>query len=130
MFTLKGRKDAFRLLLPKEFLYKDIEEKYSKILQDKKGYFYSPIDFLNESIQRVQVLGFNAAAFMNQQQMRTGTPTINQKRIEQNEFPYPATEEVYRSPASGIGLFDKTLNIEFKHQLGYLNYFMIFEYFF
>lgn len=127
MFTLKGRKDAFRLLLPKEFLYKDIEEKYSKILQDKKGYFYSPIDFLNESIQRVQVLGFNEAAFMNQQQMKTGYPIINQNRIEQNEFPYPATEEVYRSPASGIGLFDKTLNIEFKHQLGYLNYFMIFE---
>ena len=27
MLALKGRQDAFRLLLPKEFLYKDIEEK-------------------------------------------------------------------------------------------------------
>ena len=127
MFTLKGRKDAFRLLLPKEFLYKDIEEKYSIILKEKKGFFYSPIDFLNESIQRVQVLGFQNSAFYEQQQMRTGYPLINQNRMAQNEFPYPATEEVYRSPAPGIGLLDKTLNIEFKHQLGYLNYLMIFE---
>ena len=31
MFNLKGRADGFRLLLPKEFLYKDIEAKYAEI---------------------------------------------------------------------------------------------------
>ena len=127
MFTLKGRQDGFRLLLPKEFLYRDIEIKYAEILKQKKGFFVNPIDFINESIQRVQVLGFNEAAFMGQQQTRTGTPTFNYNRIEQNEFQYPATEEAYRAPTSPIGLTDKTLNIEFKHQLGFLNYFMIFE---
>lgn len=127
MFTLKGRQDGFRLLLPKEFLYRDIEIKYAEILKQKKGFFVNPIDFINESIQRVQVLGFNEAAFMGQQQTRTGTPTFNYNRIEQNEFQYPATEEAYRAPTSPIGLTDKTLNIEFKHQLGFLNYFMICE---
>ena len=127
MLGLKGRADGFRLLLPKEFLHKDIEAKYAEILQKKKGFFVNPIDFLNESIQRVQVLGFNEAAYTNQQQQRTGTPTFDFRRYEQDAFPYPATEEAYRSPASPIGLTDKTLNIEFRHELGYLNYFMVFE---
>ena len=33
MFTLKGRQDGFRLLLPKDFIPKPVEEKYAKILQ-------------------------------------------------------------------------------------------------
>lgn len=127
MFNLKGRADGFRLLLPKEFLYKDIEAKYAEILKQKKGFFVNPIDFLNESIQRVQVLGFTDGAFMDQRQTRTGTPTFNLNRVDQNAFQYPSTEEAYRSPAPPIALTDKTLNIEFRHQLGYLNYFMIFE---
>lgn len=126
MLGLKGRKDGFRLLLPKEFLYKDIEAKYSEILKQKKGYFRKPIDFINESIQRVQVLGFTNA-FIEQQQQRTGTPTIKMNRTEENAFPYPASENVYRSPVSAASLMDKTLNIEFRHSLGYLNYFMLFE---
>ena len=126
MLSLKGRSDFFRLLLPKEFLYKDVEEKYTEILKSKKGIFIKPIDYLNESIQRVQVLGFNDAVFLQQQQ-RTGTPTIDKSRIEQNKFLYPSTDEAYRSPVSPIGLSDKTLNIEFRHELGYLNYFMIYE---
>ena len=126
MLSLRGRRDNFRLLLPKEFLYKGIEEKYANILKKKKGIFVNPIDFLNESIQRVQVLGFQEAAFL-QQQYKTGYPLIKANRERQNEFPYPATEESYRAPQSPIGLIDKTLNIEFRHQLGFLNYFMIFE---
>ena len=32
MFTLKSRKDGFRLLLPKEFLCEEIVDKYAQIL--------------------------------------------------------------------------------------------------
>lgn len=127
MLGLRGRKDFFRLLFPKEFLFKDIEKKYAKILQDKKSIFINPIDFLNESVQRVQVLGFNEATFQQQQPKNGYRPLIKPERIAQNEFAYPATEEQYRSPNSPIGLMDKTLNVEFRHQLGYLNYFMIYE---
>ena len=126
MLSLRGRRDNFRLLLPKEFLYKDIEKKYALILQEKKGMFVNPIDFINESIQRVQVLGFSEAAFQ-QQQIKTGTPMIKPNRVYQNEFPYPSTDVSYRSPVSPTALIDRTLNIEFRHSLGFLNYFMIFE---
>jgi len=52
---------------------------------------------------------------------------IDMNRQRQNEFLYPATEETYRSENSPISLTDKTFNIRFRHTLGYLNYFIIFE---
>ena len=98
-----------------------------EILKSKKGIFIRPIDYLNESIQRVQVLGFNNASYL-QQQPRVGTkPAINPERVQENEFLHPATEEAYRAPTAPTGLSDKTLNIEFRHELGYLNYLMIYE---
>lgn len=127
MLSLPGRQDAFRLLLPKEFLYKDIEEKYTKILQSKKGIFLKPIDYINETIQRVQVLGFQEASFQHQQPRVGVTPMINPNRQKQNEFQYPSADVAYRSPVSPISLTDRTLNIEFRHTLGFLNYFIIFE---
>ena len=35
MFSLKGRQDGFRLLLPQEFICDEINDKYAKILQNK-----------------------------------------------------------------------------------------------
>ena len=57
MFGLKGRQDGFRLLFPKEFLVKEVEEKYGEIIKSKIGYFDNPIDFLNETIQTQQLNG-------------------------------------------------------------------------
>ena len=129
MFTLRGRQDNFRILLPKEFLCDEITEKYSKILQSKHSYLYSPIDFLNETIRSVQVLGFNEAT-VEQMQPGYGTAAKNVQRIPQNRFAHTASAMNYRSETNPINLIDKTLNIEFRHTLGYVNYFMIFENFF
>ncbi len=41
-----------------------------------------------------------------------------------------STETPYRSPDNPLNLIDKTLVIKFRHTLGYLNYFMLFENFF
>ena len=128
MISLQSRKDAFRLLLPKEFLCKEIEQKYTEILFHKKGFFVNPIDFLNETIQRVQVLGFSNGTTQTQQQSSRGDkPLINPGRVEENNFMFPSGEYSYRSPDAPINLMDRTLNIEFRHTLGYLNYFMLFE---
>ena len=128
MFALKGRQDGFRLLLPKDFLCQEIEEKYGKILNSKKSFYIKPIDFLNESIQKVQVLGFTNATIA-QRQSSTGTQffRFGEDRTSQNKFMFPSTDYNYRSPNSPIDLIDKTLNIEFRHTLGYLNYFMLYE---
>ena len=126
MFGLKASQDGFRLLFPKEFLVPQIEEKYTKILSEKHGYYLTPIDFVNESIQKVNVLGFQNATVQQQQSSR-GEPTIDPNRVEQNKFLYAATDYNYRNGVSPISLTDRTFNVTFKHSLGYLNYFILFE---
>jgi hypothetical protein len=127
MFGLKGRQDGFRLLLPKEFLVPEVEEKYAGILKEKLGYFDSPIDFLNETIQKVNVLGFQDGTMIQEQPVKGAEPTIKQNRIKQNQFQYAGSQFNYRSGVPPIQLTDKTFNITFRHTLGYLNYFMLFE---
>lgn len=127
MLGLKGRQDGFRLLLPKNFLVEEIEHKYEEILKEKRGYFLTPIDFVNESIQKVNVLGFQNATVQQQQQAKGAEPTLYQNRIEQNKFAYAGSDFNYRSAISPIALTDRTFNITFRHTLGYLNYFILFE---
>ena len=127
MFGLKGRQDGFRLLFPKEFLVPEIEEKYTRILRDKKGYYLTTIDFINESIQKVNVLGFQNATFQQQQSTRGLQPTIDESRVEQNKFMYASSDYNYRNGVSPIALTDRTFNVTFRHTLGYLNYFILFE---
>ena len=127
MFGLKGRQDGFRLLLPKEFLVTEVEEKYASVLKDKLGYFDSPIDFLNETIQKVNVLGFQDGTMTQDQPVKGAEPTMKPNRIKQNQFQYAGSQFNYRSGVPPIQLTDKTFNITFRHTLGYLNYFMLFE---
>ena len=126
MHTLQSKKDGFRLLLPDDFLVDEIKEKYSIILQKNKHFVYRPIDFLNETIQKVEVFGFNNAA-VEQSQQTSGYPLRNPNRIEPNMFPIGGTTFQYRNSISPIALTDRTLNIEFRHTLGYINYMMILE---
>ena len=126
MFSLKGRQDGFRLLLPQEFICDEINDKYAKILQNQKSFFTKPIDFLNETIQSVQVLGFSDGT-VNQPQPGIGHPLIDPNRVKQNKFLHTATDFTYRSEVNPLQLIDKTLNITFRHTLGFLNYFLLFE---
>lgn len=129
MLSLKSRQDKYRLLLPKELIPNEIYEKYRKVLERKHSFIYEPIDFINESIQKIQVLGFNTATMIQQQSMR-GEPIRNQSRVAQNNLMHSANEIPYRSPAGPVSLLDKTLNIDFRHTLGFVNYFILFESFF
>lgn len=129
MFTLNARQDLFRLTLPDDFIAKEINEKYAKIIQNNKSFMRRPIDFLNETIQSVQVLGFVEGTFQQPQSGR-GTPIINSDRKLENNFMHTSTDYSYRSEKNPLALIDKTLNIFFRHTLGFLNYFLMFENFF
>ena len=129
MFTLKGRQDGFRLLLPDDFLIDEVNKKYTPILKQYHSFIAKPIDFLNETIQGVQVLGFQNGT-VQQMQPQRGYPTIDQRRVAENDFLYPQSEYNYRAADSPINLLDKTINIMFRHTNGFLNYFIIYENFF
>lgn len=128
MFALRGKQDQFRLLFPKEFIAEELVEKYTNILIKQHSFITTPIDFLNETIQGIQVLGFTEGTVQQQQTNRGTYSAIG--RDKENNFLYPSTDYSYRSDASPIGLIDKTLNITFRHTLGFVNYFLLFENFF
>ena len=123
---LPGNSSLFRMLLPNEFLVDPVKKKYARILRDKRMYYTSPIEFLNESLQRVELLGFNGAT-ITQQQTGSQRPWFDQSRIQQNNLQGGVTEFVYRSGQNPLSIIDKVINVEFRHTLGYLNYFMLFE---
>lgn len=131
MLSLPAKQDGFRLLLPKNFLLPEIEKKYSLILQKKRSIFINPIDFLNETIQSIDVLGFNNAVIQQQQGVHgTTLGEINKEREsrnKENEFLFPSINFSWRNPSSFLSLTDLTLNIVFRHVQGYLNYIMMYE---
>jgi len=129
MFTLNARQDLFRVTLPDNFIVNDINKKYAKIIKSNKSFITKPIDFLNETIQGVQVLGF-VDSTVQQLQSGNGYPIMNPNRKIQNEFMHTATDYTYRSEKNPLALIDKTLNIYFRHTLGFVNYFLMFENFF
>lgn len=129
MLSLKGRQDNWRLLLDNDFLPKEIVEKYSHVLAMKKSFIMSPVDFLNETIQKIQLLGFSNATYQ-QQQTTHGEPLRNQSRIAENDFQGGHDDVSYRAITNPLSVIDKTLNIQFRMSQGYLNYFMLFEAFF
>lgn len=126
MFTLASKRDGFRLLLPKEIIPGEIEEKYTSILTQANSFYKKPIDFLNETIQKTQVLGFNGGT-VAQGQTQRGTPIRTPSRTEENWLLHASTDINYRSSANPEALIDKTLNVTFRHTLGYVNYFLLFE---
>lgn len=129
MLSLKGRQDNWRLLFDKDFIPDEITEKYTKVLNMRKSFITQPVDFINETIQKVQVLGFSNATFAQQQTTRN-TPTRNADRIAENNFQGSYDDVQYRAVTSPISIIDKTLNVQFRMSQGYLNYFILFESFF
>lgn len=129
MLSLKGRQDNWRLLFDKDFIPDEITEKYTKVLNMRKSFITQPVDFINETIQKVQVLGFSGATFAQQQTTRN-TPTRNEDRIAENNFQGSYDDVQYRAVTSPVSIIDKTLNVQFRMSQGYLNYFILFESFF
>lgn len=126
MFSLKGRQDLFKITLPDEFIPEQINEKYSKLINEYNSFIHRPIDFLNESIQGVEILGFTQAAVV-QQQHGTGNWASRQSTIEANKFLHAASDVAYRAEMNPLNLIDKTLRVTFRHTLGFINYFLLLE---
>ena len=83
MIALNCKNNGARILFPREFLHPEVEEKYTRILKNKRSFFTRPIDFINETIQKVDVLGFQNAA-MIQRQTGTGEPIQSFNFAERN----------------------------------------------
>lgn len=54
----------------------------------------------------------------------------NKQSVDGKINTHTLSEYSYRSQVNPISLIDKTFNVVFRHTLGYVNYFMMFENFF
>ena len=130
--SLSPRYDLFRFNLPKDFLPKEIEEKYMKVLNQNPGVLTTPIDYLNESIQSFHLPGFTGLT-MEQTHHEHNTGIVPRSagsdglgglgriRVE------PQHQVVYKSAGNPLDKLEKEFKVTFRMNQGLYNYFMLYE---
>ena len=134
--SLSPRYDLFRFNLPKDFLPKEIAEKYARVLNQNPGVLTTPIDYLNESIQTFHLPGFTGLTMEQPQhefnsniQQRNSTPEpgssslgrLNRIRVE------PQHQVVYKSTGNPLDKLEREFKVTFRMNQGLYNYFMLYE---
>lgn len=120
MLSLSPRYDLFRFELPKTFLPKEVNDKYQKILARNAGVLTTPIDYLNESIQGINIPGMKELT-IEQDQHSHNSITGNRLNIE------PRRENTYKDTGNPLDKIDKEITITFRFNQGFYNYFMLYE---
>ena len=122
MLSLSPRYDLFRFAFPKDFLPKEIEEKYASILNKNAGVLVSPIEYLNESIQGVNFPGISDIVI---QQPQHSTNEIKRSLGKINVK--PKREAIYQSTANPLEKIEQSFKVTFRMNQGLYNYFMMYE---
>lgn len=122
MLSLSPRYDLFRFSFPKDFIPPHIEEKYLNIINKTPGVITTPIDYLNESIQGINIPGISDILIQQQQHSFN-----NIQRMSNKINTEPKREAVYRSTANPLEKIGQEFKITFRMNQGLYNYFMLYE---
>lgn len=128
MLSLSPRADLFVFKFPKDFLPKEIEEKYTKLLNKDKSVIRTAIDYLNESIQGISFPGLSD--LLVEQTQHSAHPTnrgvqIGLKGARVNAE--PARSNNTYSPANILSQINGEFTVTFRKNQGMYNYFMLYE---
>ena len=122
MLSLSPRYDLFRFSLPKDFLPKEVEEKYAKLFALNSAVITSPIEYLNESIQGINFPGISDI-IVQQQQHSSNDIIRKNKRINVD----PKREMIYQTPSNPLDKIEQSFKVTFRMNQGLYNYFMLYE---
>lgn len=122
MLSLSPRYDLFRFALPKDFLPKEVEEKYARIINQNNAVITSPIEYLNESIQAINFPGISDIIVQQQQHSFND---IERKKGKINVE--PKREMIYQTPANPLDRIEQSFKVTFRTNQGLYNYFMLYE---
>lgn len=125
MLSLSPRYDLIRFHLPKSFIPKEVEEKYTSILNKEAYTITSAIDYLNESIQGVNMPGINGLTVTQVQHGSNGI--VRQDGINGRIDVEPSHELTYIGADNPLEKIDKEFKVTFRANQGLLNYFMLYE---
>lgn len=120
MLSLSPRYDLFKFELPKTFLPKEVTEKYQKLLA-ATGVVSKPIDYLNESIQGINIPGISDLTIDQTQHSKNSISGLGKINVE------PSRSNTYKSPANPLDKINKEITITFRYNQGFYNYFMLYE---
>lgn len=129
MLSLSPRLDLFVFKFPKDFLPKEIEEKYTKILNREKSVIRTAIDYLNESIQGVSFPGITDLLIEQTQyspehpENKNKQEGLSAKRISIE----PSRNNVSYSPKNILSQIGGEFTVTLRKNQGLYNYFMMYE---
>jgi len=126
--SLSPRYDQWRFMLPKDFLPKEVEQKWQEYINKEPGVIISPIDYLNESIKGITFPGIQDVLI--QQNQHSTNPIIRQNkrgaslgRINVD----PNQDNTYVGPHNPLDRINRELTVNFRLNQGLYNYFMLYE---
>lgn len=129
MLSLSPRADLFGFKFPKDFLPKEINDKYTNLLNKKdKSVIRNAIDYLNESIQSVSFPGLSD--LLVEQTQHSKHPENHNKQIGLNGVRVnvePARNNNTYSPANILSQINGEFTVTLRKNQGLYNYFMIYE---
>lgn len=120
MLSLSPRHDLFRFCFPKDFIPPKLEEKYRKVLSKNAGVIVSPIDYLNESIQGINIPGISELT-IDQTQHSYNSLSKGKLNVE------PSRSNTYKSTSNPLNNINKEFTVTFRINQGYYNYFLLYE---
>lgn len=121
MLSLSPRYDLFRFELPKDFLPPEVTEKYQKILDTNAGVLVTPIDYLNESIQGVNIPGISELTMEQDQHSHNTINGLGKINVE------PKRSNTYKANGNPLDKINKEITVTFRFNQGFYNYFMLYE---
>ncbi len=122
MLSLSPRYDLFRFELPKEFLPKEVRDKWTEVLSQEPGVVNDPIDYLNESIRSISIPGITD---INIQQTQHSTNPIDRNTGKINTD--ANQNNTYIGSANPLDKINREIRVTFRINNGLYNYFMIYE---
>ena len=120
MLSLSPRYDLFRFTFPKDFIPPALEEKYRNILSKNAGVVVSPIDYLNESIQGVNIPGISELT-VDQVQHSHNSMTDGKLNVEASRT------NTYKATANPLDNIAKEFTVTLRVNQGFYNYFLLYE---
>ena len=114
---------------PKDFLPKDIEEKYTKIINRDKSVIQTPIDYLNESIQGIDFPGLSDLIVEQSQHSPVHPENHNEQMGLQGKRVSiePERTNVTYSPKNILSQLAGEFTVTLRKNQGLYNYFMLYE---
>lgn len=121
MLSLSPRYDLFKFEFPKTFLPKEVNDKYQKILNKNAGVLVTPIDYLNESIQGINIPGISDLTLDQPQHSHNSINGLGKLNVE------PIRQNTYKNNGNPLDKINKEITITFRFNQGFYNYFMLYE---